>query len=144
MTETDLDEIHALQQQIFPDPWSRESLLAELTPEDHGVAYVVRLRETLVAYCFFSLVAGEAEIRHMAVAPARQRVGVGASLLVHACKELRKRGAEVIYLEVRRSNVAAQHFYEKHGFKGTGERPGYYGIGHEDAIVMRKHLKEGE
>ena len=50
--------------------------------------------------------------------------------------------AERIFLEVRPSNLAAQHIYETIGFNEIGRRPNYYPArnGREDAIVMAMEL----
>jgi ribosomal-protein-alanine N-acetyltransferase len=45
-------------------------------------------------------------------------------------------GGRLVYLEVRRSNLAAQELYTKFGFETTGVRPRYYSNNHEDAIMM--------
>lgn len=79
-----------------------------------------------------SLGAGEAEILNLAVAPDCRRRGLARSLLQDVLPALR--GS--IFLEVRRSNRAAQSFYELFGFRITGERPGYYSGPPEPAVVM--------
>ena len=53
-------------------------------------------------------------------------------------KELK--GNEIL-LEVRKSNLKAQNFYTKHGFKEIFVRPKYYKNG-EDALILRKELYE--
>lgn len=45
----------------------------------------------------------------------------------------------VVLLEVRASNHAAIHLYEKEGFEIVGSRPRFYNDG-EDAILMNKYL----
>ena len=69
-----------------------------------------------------SVAAGEWELLNLAVAPASRRQGVGAALL----RRLLDEHAGVGYLEVRRSNLAAQKLYEKLGFEAVGRRAGYY------------------
>ena len=51
-----------------------------------------------------------------------------------------ERGAERMYLEVRRSNAAARELYKKAGFAVCGQRRGYYENPTEDAILMDREL----
>ena len=46
------------------------------------------------------------------------------------------RGAGRATLEVRPSNAAARHLYEKLGFLVAGRRPGYYRFPQEDALIL--------
>ena len=47
---------------------------------------------------------------------------------------------ELLTLEVRRSNIAAQRLYAKYGFEEIGIRKGYYSNNREDALIMTKTL----
>ena len=51
-------------------------------------------------------------------------------------------GADIMFLEVRPSNVQAVALYLDEGFCEVGTRRGYYpaAIGREDALVMRLPL----
>lgn len=73
------------------------------------------------------------------VDPARRRRGVGHMLLEETESQLRAARATAVLLEVAVDNVAAQEFYEKHGFARTGRIRGYY-LGRIDAFVMEKQL----
>ena len=46
------------------------------------------------------------------------------------------RGARVVTLEVRVSNLPAQRLYEKYGFRHVGVRKKYYTDNNEDAATM--------
>jgi ribosomal-protein-alanine N-acetyltransferase len=72
----------------------------------------------------------------LAVAPRWRRRGVGELLLqglIDAATELR---VESLILEVRVSNLAAQHLYERYGFVVTARHQRYYTDNREDALVM--------
>jgi ribosomal-protein-alanine N-acetyltransferase len=53
-----------------------------------------------------------------------------------------RRGARLVLLEVRRSNIVAQAFYEKNGFSTVTVRRRYYQDNREDALVMIKPLSD--
>ncbi|MFN0170568.1 MAG: GNAT family N-acetyltransferase [Bryobacteraceae bacterium] len=75
---------------------------------------------------------GEAEILNLAVDPDCRRRGVASDLLRGTLPDFPGR----VFLEVRRSNPAAQRLYELFGFQITGVRPQYYSEPIETAVVM--------
>jgi ribosomal-protein-alanine N-acetyltransferase len=53
-----------------------------------------------------------------------------------------KKDLDSVYIEVRPSNNAAIALYHKLGFYVIGTRPNYYPESNENALVMKKQLKE--
>ncbi len=78
----------------------------------------------------------EAHILALAVYPSCRRQGIGDLILKRLIATARERGATLLTLEVRASNLAAQQLYRKYGFLPVGHRPGYYAETGEDAIIM--------
>lgn len=76
----------------------------------------------------------EAELLNLAVLPETRRKGVAQALL-HA---LESAATGDLFLEVAADNTPAIEVYRKLGFEDIGVRPGYYGQGGIDGIVMRK------
>jgi ribosomal-protein-alanine N-acetyltransferase len=116
--------------------WARESYAA-LNGEGH-LAWVAVADGAVCGFFAARIVAGEAEILNLAVDPAKRRAGIANALLTEALRELRGRGAQTVFLEVRESNQAAIRFYEKTGFVQTGRRPGYYQDPSEAAVLMMR------
>jgi len=87
-----------------------------------------------------TLAAGEAEVQNLAVAPEKQRRGVASTLLAAALERVVAAGAKSVWLEVRESNQEAIAFYERHGFRRAGRRPGYYSSPPEDALILARTL----
>ncbi len=81
------------------------------------------------------LVAGESHILNVAVHPDFRGGGFGAALMAEAVAEAQIRKAQLMILEVRRSNLEARRLYRKFGFEERRLRRNYYGPG-EDALVM--------
>ncbi len=135
---SDLDQMLAIERVSYPRPWSRQMFSEEL---DNRLCHIFVCREgedeprVVLGYVCFWLFLGEMHLLNIAVDPRVRREGVGRRLLAHALDYAASRGAKVGFLEVRRSNRAAQHLYEKYGFKEMGVRPRYYEDG-EDAVVM--------
>jgi [ribosomal protein S18]-alanine N-acetyltransferase len=79
---------------------------------------------------------GESEILNFAVRPDARRHGIGSMLLGQAMEWSRSVRAVRVMLEVRASNVAAQAFYRRHGFRVAGRRGSYYANPAEDALLL--------
>jgi ribosomal-protein-alanine N-acetyltransferase len=141
----DIDDVLAVEEASFTNPWTREMYLAELGNPGVSFLYVARDRDRrVVGYCAFWLVHDELHINNLAVAPAHRRAGVGSALLTRVLDEGVLLGAERATLEVRRSNTIARHVYERFGFAVAGVRPGYYSNPVEDALVLwRTDLTRG-
>src|ERR1700733_1917796 len=82
----------------------------------------------------------EDKILNLCIAPEKRRSGLAEALLNTAVAELRRTRVDRLFLEVRESNTPAISFYEKHQFRETGRRPGYYRDPDEAAVLMMKEL----
>jgi ribosomal-protein-alanine N-acetyltransferase len=137
-TEADLPLILAIERLSFSTPWSLSSFRHELgLPFSRLTVAVPRSDRNgkIAGFLCRWLIEDECHVLNVAVHPDNRRRGVASRLLTEAIGEARARRAEVVTLEVRRSNVAARNFYRKFGFEERRLRRNYYGPG-EDAIVM--------
>jgi len=94
----------------------------------------------VAGYAFASIVADEGEILNLAVEPGVRRHGLGRLLLEAVLDLCRREGAATVYLEVRASNAAALHLYERAGFHSVSTRRGYYRNPTENALTMTLRL----
>ena len=72
----------------------------------------------------------------MVVAEKYRNCGIGQALLRELIAAGEAAGLAAFTLEVRVSNEAAIHIYEKTGFHSEGIRPGFYEKPREDAMIM--------
>jgi ribosomal-protein-alanine N-acetyltransferase len=89
------------------------------------------------------VVAGEAELLTVAVAPQNRRAGTGRRLVSGFLAEAQARGAESAFLEVAEANIAARNLYAACGFEHAGRRRGYYHRpdgSPEDALILVRSL----
>jgi ribosomal-protein-alanine N-acetyltransferase len=93
----------------------------------------------LRGYIIYHVVPDEAVIVNFAIAPEFWQQGLGAQLLEHTLNIMQESGISAVYLDVRRSNLAALVLYAKYGFRTLGERKNYYSEPVEDALVMVRH-----
>lgn len=136
----DIPEVVNIEQLSFTTPWSRWAYTAELTENDRARYLVARVGERVVGYIGVWLVADEGHITNIAVHPLYRNRGIGRMLLSAMIDLVRSSRGRRLTLEVRVSNVVAQHLYESVGFVGVGVRPGYYQDNNEDALIMWKEL----
>lgn len=142
MTLADLDQVVALEQSVYPHPWSCGNFADSLDAGYH--AWVLRGRGEpggdLAGYFLLMAALDEVHLLNVSVAATHQRQGLGRYLLDKAAACARGLGAESVLLEVRPSNLRALHVYQRYGFADIGRRKAYYPAHNgqrEDAIVMR-------
>jgi ribosomal-protein-alanine N-acetyltransferase len=139
MQASDLDEVFALEQSVYPYPWTMANFVDSLN--SNYEAWVLRERDGhLLGYFLLMAVVDESHLLNVAVSAEKQGQGLGRFLLNQAVACSRGLGMESVLLEVRPSNTRALQIYERYGFKQIGRRKGYYPAAsqqREDAIVMR-------
>lgn len=138
-TDDDLAAIVALEVEGFPDPWTIETLAAELRFPGSFVLVAAAPRSPALGYASFRTVADEAELLRLSVASAARRHGLGRRLLEAGFAELALRSLASCFLEVRADNAPAIALYERVGFQPAGERKGYYRDG-SDALVYARAI----
>jgi [ribosomal protein S18]-alanine N-acetyltransferase len=135
--ETDIDAVVALEAVSFTNPWTRESLVWELGNSDVTRVYLLRDDTGQVAaFCTCWVIFDELHINTLAVSPAARRQGLATALLEHVLGEAVAAGATKATLEVRASNSAALHLYERLGFHVAARRPNYYTKPEEDGLIL--------
>lgn len=128
--------VAAIEEQIFPRPWSPGLYLSELTQGPSRLYVVALVAGAVVGYTGSVLVAGEGHITTVGVAPSWHRRGVATRLLLALAREARSRDVTALTLEVRMSNAGAQRLYHEFGFVPAGVRKNYYAEVGEDGLVM--------
>ena len=130
----DLPAIYEIEKTSFKEPYPPSFIdtLAHLNPETFLVA---EENDRIVGYVV-AMLQGDSlgHIISIAVSPNHRRRGVGSALALRLLDALKKLGAKSVRLEVRRSNVVAQRFYKKLGFKKACAIKNYYRD--EDAYVF--------
>ena len=137
MSKSDLEEVLKIERRSFRKPWSAGQFESELrNPVSRSFTLSIEQdgSQALAAYIIFWVVRGEVHILNIAVKSEYRRMGIAAELLREVIDYMRGNMVFEVFLEVRRSNIAARRLYAGFGFKEVYERKNYYGD--EDAIVM--------
>lgn len=143
MTEDDVHEIAELEKKCFTVPWSEKSFRDEMSNK-LAIYFVAKDRGTCIGYAGYWNVAGEGGITNVAVLPECRRNGIGSMLIAQMIKSAKELNLDLLTLEVRKSNIAAQGLYKKYGFDIIGERKRYYSDNGEDAWIMTKSFAGNE
>ena len=144
--EEDLEHIHRIESDLYPKPWTfnffrimfhiNEDLFINAVDNEEIIGYAV----------------GEIEKRGKVVTPKKaghvlniavqsqyQGMGVGTMLLDEIENRFLSKGADIVYLEVRESNMRAQQVYKHRGYEYVRTAENYYGD--EDGFIMTKKLE---
>jgi ribosomal-protein-alanine N-acetyltransferase len=139
-SDADLTKIHAIQLKCSQAAQWRLEDYQQLARDPLGLILVAEVDDAkaprLAGFAAFHRVMDEAELRNMAVDPARQRKGMARALLAAGIQALQASGVSRLYLEVRASNIPAIAFYASDGFTVLHTRRDYYHNPAEDALVM--------
>lgn len=141
MQEADLPRVAELEQECFSVPWSEENLRQSLLSPNY-LFLAVEEEGRVAGYAGLLKVADEGDITNIAVDTAYRGKGIGTELTRSLLEEGMKWGIRAFTLEVRVSNEAAIHVYEKLGFESAGVRKRFYEKPVEDAVIMWKREPE--
>jgi len=145
LSAEELDLLYEIELFSYGNPWPKDAFRRELKLPFSRIL-VARNNEPvgfpLMGYLVLWTIRGEAHVLNLAVHPEHRRQGVATALLETGIDASRGVGAEILYLEVRRSNSGAQELYRRFGFKQVGLRPRYYEDNREDALVLLLELKK--
>ena len=139
MKDTDIAAVSRIEKLTHIQPWS-ENVLTDCYHSDYLclVAEENDYQKEVRGYIILSQVLDEAHLLNLCVSLKYQGFGLGRELTARGIKEVVKRGARKMFLEVRRSNMRAIRLYESFGFSEIGIRTNYYQGSSlsEDAVVM--------
>ena len=141
MTGEDLGAVLAIEQAVYPHPWTRGNFDDSLAAGYH--CWIVECGGEVAGYTVVMIAAGEAHLLNLSVSAQWQRRGLGREILNFVLKLARDYATRTILLEVRPSNAAARSLYAAAGFTGVAVRRDYYPAGEarEDAIVLQLELQ---
>ncbi|MDH3689309.1 MAG: ribosomal protein S18-alanine N-acetyltransferase [Gammaproteobacteria bacterium] len=140
MRESDLRSVLVIENIVYDFPWSKNIFRDCLKN-----GYVCRTYEQdtqILGYGIMSVGIGECHLLNICIRPQSQSNGLGTNLVLQLVEVARQRRAQIAFLEVRKSNDAAQRVYSRLGFNEIGVRSDYYPArrGREDAVILAKGL----
>lgn len=138
----DAEALWEIDRACFSEADSLEIIKAQLSDRMVTVK-LCEIGGKVVSYCSALLVFDEVQIINVATLPQHTSNGYAYKVLCSVLEGAKARGAISASLEVRVSNAAAIHVYEKAGFHTCGVRRRFYKKPTEDALVMVARFSEG-
>lgn len=137
LQESDIEPLSVIEAASFSMPWSAGDF-ADLLKHDYCLYLVAELNGRVVGCLGMTDICHQGNIDNVVVEESCRGKGIAQKMLKELFARGAKRGVEAYTLEVRVSNQAAIHVYEKAGFVSEGVRPGFYEKPVEDALIMWK------
>jgi len=139
--KSDLEKILKIENAVHVVPWTEDTFKTCFQASCPG--WVIEVDNEIVGFSIVTQREDECHILNICITHSYQHQGYGRKLLEHTLDGVKRQGAHIAYLEVRRSNQRAISLYRNMGFKLIGERKEYYPTvaGREDALVFAKSLQ---
>lgn len=139
----DMNEVLEIERDSFEFPWTEEDFLCCLR-QRNCIGMVAEHNNQIVGFMIYELHKSKLQILSFAVASEARRSDVGAQMATKLIDKLSQQRRKEILLEVRETNLAAQLFFKKQGFRACSVLRAHYDDTTEDAYVMRYRLYESE
>lgn len=139
MTEDDIIQVVKLEKEHLGQTLGIEFFINELAHHPNPYYLVYELGHEVIGYVGYRLHEGFAEMMNFVVKKNYQHQGFGSLLFEESLEHFKKTGIHTVSLEVRKNNIQARRFYEKHGFSVSHIKDHYYD--EEDGIVYIKEVR---
>lgn len=141
MQRSDLAAVHEIECEAYEFGWTLGIFRDCMAAGYEG--WLLEHEREITGYAVLATQVDEVHLLNLCVAPAWQGMGYGQRMLRRMIDVARWHAAERMLLEVRPSNAAAVHIYQRHDFRIVGKRPRYYPTHgkREDALVMALRLR---
>lgn len=135
LCEEHIEPLSRIESEAFSMPWSPKDF-RELLTRDYCMYLVALADGEVVGCCGMTNICQEGNIDNVVVAERFRNRGIAGAMLKELIARGEAAGIKAYTLEVRVSNAAAIHLYEKLGFVSEGIRPNFYERPAEDANIM--------
>lgn len=135
MIRRDMPEVLNIEQGSFEFPWSEEDFIRCLR-QRNCIGMVAEHDNRVVGCMIYELHKNQLHILNFSVRPDYRRRNIGRKMGEKLIGKLSQQRRNRIVLEVRETNLAAQMFFRKIGFKAMSVLRDYYDDTTEDAYVM--------
>ena len=138
IVEADVGAIADIEGECFALPWSEKEILSACKRSDF-CGLVAQIEGETVGYLLGLSLFENAEVLRIAVKKKLRGQKIGGMILDRFFENVKARGAQKVFLEVRVSNLPAIFLYESRAFTRGRVREKYYENG-ESAVEMYKDL----
>lgn len=117
----DMPEVLEIENRSFARPWTEEDFVCNLK-ERNCIGSVAESKQAdgrIYGYMVYTLDGAHLHLLNVAVAPEVRRTGIGSALIERLIGKLSEQRRHRIITAVRESNLTAQMFLSRVGFKGS-------------------------
>lgn len=136
MIRRDMPEVLAIENASFEFPWSEEDFIRCLR-QRNCIGMVAEHEERVVGFMVYELHRSRLHVLNFAVDAAVQRRSIGGRMVQKLIGKLTPSRRDRILLEVRETNLKAQLFFRKLGFRAISVLRDFYEDTVEDAYLMQ-------
>ena len=144
--ESDREFAHSLSKKAFSVYVPYEDMLDRWFQSDATETLLALMEKRPVGFAMLGRHQSEwesrqiAELLAIAVEPAKQKKGIGGSLIREVVRKARELRIETVVLYTALENVAAQRLFKKHGFTPSRIKERFYPRG-QDALLMVSRIE---
>lgn len=135
MLRKDMPEVLDIEARCFEFPWSEDAFIRCLR-QRNCIGMVAEIDEKVVGFMIYELHKNRLHVVNFAVHPSCQRQGVGAAMVEKLVSKLTVQRRSRLMLEVRETNLAAQCFFRRHGFRAISVLRDFYEDTPEDGYLF--------
>lgn len=143
MIRRDMPEVLRIEAESFEFPWLEEDFIRCLR-QRNCIGMVAEANDQVVGFMIYELHKNQLHILNFSVLPEARRTGVGAQMVQKLIGKLSHQRRNKILLEVRETNLSAQLFFRRLGFRAVSLLRDYYEDTTEDAYVMQYRHQANE
>ncbi len=145
MIRRDMPEVLEIETSSFEFPWTEEDFIRCLR-QRNCIGMVAEHDERVVGFMIYELHKNQLHILNFAVHAKIRRHGVGQQMVDKLISKLSHQRRNKILLEVRETNLSAQLFFRRQGFRAISLLRDFYDDTTEDAYLMqfRYQPEDGE
>ena len=143
MIRRDMPEVIDIESRSFEFPWNEEDFIRCLR-QRNCIGMVAEYDQRVVGFMIYELHKTRLHILNFSVHSDCRRQGVGTQMIHKLIGKLSPQRRIRILLEVRETNLEAQLFFRRVGFRATTVLRDYYDDTTEDAYLMSYRYRSRE
>ncbi|MDB5387382.1 MAG: ribosomal-protein-alanine N-acetyltransferase [Planctomycetaceae bacterium] len=143
MIRRDMAEVIQIEQASFEYHWTEADFLHCLR-QRNCIGMVAEQGSRVVGFMIYELFKNRLHVLNFAVAADVRHTGVGNQMVEKLVTKLSQQRRDFITLEVRETNLDAQLFFRRQGFKAVQVLRDHYQDTSEDAYLMQFALHSAE
>ncbi len=136
MIRRDMPEVLDVEQDGFEFPWSEDDFIRCLR-QRNCIGMVAEHDERVLGFMIYELHKTRLHVLNFAVAKSMRRRGIGTQMVEKLAAKLSPQRRTRILLEVRETNLAAQLFFRRQGYRAVSVLRDFYEDTTEDAYMMQ-------